>query len=354
MKKLSLAMIVKNEEDVIERCLNSCKDFVDEIVIVDTGSTDKTIEIAKKFDAKIFHYTWDNNFSNARNFSIENSTGDFNLFIDADEYITHFNKKSLDEYMNSNKTVGRIRSLHLFNGSDEVKETASLISRIAPKNTFFKGAIHEQLDANLIRKDVDIEIIHDGYLEDVLVSKNKFERNINLIIEQLKVNPDDNYMLYQASKTYFINKKYKEADEYFLKYFNLKNCSSDIFYPEAVVNSIYNAVEIKKFDFYLELIEKNKSKLSNRCDFWFALGIFYMELIKFDTKKYVHLFESIKDCYLKALEVGEPSNFSGVVGTGTFSAAHNLGVFYELLGDGVNAKKYYNMSNAFKSKVTKK
>ncbi|MBK7632424.1 MAG: glycosyltransferase family 2 protein [Ignavibacteriales bacterium] len=85
MPTLSLSMIVKNEERHLARCLSSVKDVVDEIVIVDTGSTDNTIEIAESFNAKIFHFDWVNDFSAARNFALTKCIGNWILYLDADE-----------------------------------------------------------------------------------------------------------------------------------------------------------------------------------------------------------------------------------------------------------------------------
>ena len=76
---LSLCMIVKDEEKNLGRCLESIKDIVDEIIIVDTGSTDNTIKIAEKYGAKIFHYKWDNSFANARNYSLSKASKDWIL-----------------------------------------------------------------------------------------------------------------------------------------------------------------------------------------------------------------------------------------------------------------------------------
>mgnify|MGYP001386520006 CR=1 FL=1 len=82
---ISLCMIVKNEEDVLIRCLESVKYIVDEIIIVDTGSTDSTVEIAKKYGARIFYYKWDDSFSSARNYSLEKATKEWILIMDADD-----------------------------------------------------------------------------------------------------------------------------------------------------------------------------------------------------------------------------------------------------------------------------
>ncbi|MEQ8172630.1 MAG: glycosyltransferase family 2 protein, partial [Candidatus Eremiobacterota bacterium] len=78
-------MIVKNEEDTLSDCLESVRGLVDEMIIVDTGSTDRTVEIAEKFGARIFHYKWHDDFGKARNFSLSHARGDWILVMDGDE-----------------------------------------------------------------------------------------------------------------------------------------------------------------------------------------------------------------------------------------------------------------------------
>src|ERR1700749_3060760 len=85
MPRISAAMIVRDEEAVLEECLRSIRDEVDEIVITDTGSTDRSREIAAAFGARVLERPWDDDFSAARNHSLEAATGDFILYIDADE-----------------------------------------------------------------------------------------------------------------------------------------------------------------------------------------------------------------------------------------------------------------------------
>ncbi len=93
---LSLCMIVKNEEENIGRCLASVKPVVDEMIVVDTGSTDRTIDIAKAFGAQVYDFEWTNNFAEARNFSLSKAAGDWILVLDADEVISSLDHVSAD------------------------------------------------------------------------------------------------------------------------------------------------------------------------------------------------------------------------------------------------------------------
>ncbi|WP_337960802.1 glycosyltransferase family 2 protein [Caloramator sp. mosi_1] len=112
---ISLCMIVKNEENNIAKCLNSIKDYVDEIIITDTGSTDNTKEIAKSFTDKIFDYNWNNNFADARNFCISKAKNDWVLVLDADEVVIEFDIKNILEFINKNLScVGRIKRINIF------------------------------------------------------------------------------------------------------------------------------------------------------------------------------------------------------------------------------------------------
>src|SRR5690606_22915077 len=88
---ISLCMIVRNEERVLDRCLSSVNNLVDEIILVDTGSTDNTQEIAKKYTKNIYHFEWINDFSAARNFAADKATGEWILVLDADEYVDEDN-----------------------------------------------------------------------------------------------------------------------------------------------------------------------------------------------------------------------------------------------------------------------
>src|SRR3989338_2453119 len=103
--KLSACMIVKNEEHTLKRALDSIAQLADEIIIVDTGSTDKTTTIAQHYTNNIYHYAWNNNFSDARNYSLSKATGDWTLVLDADEMIAREDHEAIRKLITNNDFI---------------------------------------------------------------------------------------------------------------------------------------------------------------------------------------------------------------------------------------------------------
>lgn len=188
---ISLCMIVKNEENNISKCLNSIKDYVDEIIITDTGSTDSTKEIAKNFTDKIFDYNWDNDFAKARNFSISKAKNDWVLVLDADEVVIEFDMKNILEFISKNPScVGRIKRINIFEDKG-IKKYIERINRFFNKNYYYyEGMIHEQvvskIDNNYNMLDINITVEHIGYKKDIIDISKKLERNITLLKKALE------------------------------------------------------------------------------------------------------------------------------------------------------------------------
>lgn len=340
MKNLSLVMIVKNEENKLRRCLESVKNIVDEMIIVDTGSTDKTKEIALEFNAKIFDYKWDNNFAKARNYALKNSNGDWNLILDADECISKIDLTGVKTFINSNNNViGQVKIINVFEQDGEIRNSESFISRLAPKGVWFEGAIHEQLKSDFPRKVVDVILEHEGYL-----NTNKFDRNISILLDELKTKPNDSYLLYQTARTYYVNKMYSEASIYFSSFYNCFNYDTEAFVEDGLITYIYTIIKTNEFEKGLQVINDNFNSLKNSSDFYFVCGVFFTELVSSNPEKYIDYFENIELSYLSALEIGDSFSYNGVQGTGSYLASFNLGVFYELINDVNNAIKYYKLS----------
>lgn len=345
--KISLAMIVKNEAEVLEECLRSVKDLVDEVIVVDTGSVDGTIEIAKKMGAKVYEFQWCNDFSMARNFASEKCNGNWILALDADEVVNIGEKQTLINFAFNNPSgIGRIKIESKFIDGNEISYSSEYVSRFYPKGLLYKGCIHEQLDSLFPRSNINLKVMHSGYF-----NKDKSKRNLELLFKELENDKNDNYILYQIARTLHVAKRYEEADMYFEKCY--KNIKVNYTYNKSFINLyISNLVNINKFDVGLNIIEKYYNQYSNDEDFNFSCGIFYMNLILSNVVEYGQYLYLIEESYLKCLEIGSTANES-VKGVGTFKAAYNLGVFYETTGNLDNAKYHYKISSEYGYKLAK-
>jgi len=208
---LSLCMIVKNEEAVLDACLKSVHEVVDEIVIVDTGSTDSTREIARSYRAEIIDYEWKSDFSQARNTSLEIAKGKWILVLDADEVLTDPAQKNLRD--TTLHTGADALSLVIRNQNPEGELQAYsdfYLTRLFRNddNYRFEGMIHEQIrpsiekNGGIIEKS-DLVIEHHGYgKKTVQGGVSRAKRNLQILEQTLKKTPDDSYLLYQLGVTY--------------------------------------------------------------------------------------------------------------------------------------------------------
>ncbi|MGL5764656.1 MAG: glycosyltransferase, partial [Sarcina sp.] len=150
--KLSLCMIVRDEEKTLERCLNSVKEFIDEIILIDTGSIDETKQIGGMFGAKIFDYKWEENFAKARNYSFSKASGDYILWLDGDDYVMKEEKEKIINVLSGiNKNVDYISGGYIIKRSEEGEVNLSLRrNRIVKREKNFQwvGEVHEFLDVN--------------------------------------------------------------------------------------------------------------------------------------------------------------------------------------------------------------
>ncbi len=214
-------MIVKNEEKYLRGCLDSVKGVVDELVIVDTGSTDSTVKIAEEYGAKIYNYEWSNDFSAARNFALSKSTGEWILYLDADERLSERSVDELKKIVSSGNLTGckcKVKNPDDFNG----KPNYMRYTRLFPNNPSnrFTGAVHEQIDDSLLENgyeiiETGIEIIHTGYNVPYEEIQQKAQRNLIILKKEFEKN-DSAYNAFQLANSFSILKNYSEANRYYL------------------------------------------------------------------------------------------------------------------------------------------
>ena len=221
---LSVAMIVKNEQKNLPRCLESLKGLFAELIVVDTGSVDQTIKIAKDYGAKVYHHPWENDFAKHRNQSFSYATGDWILQIDADEELVFYHNRSprvLLDFLNRVKSD--IHAIALTCNDIEAGKvvTNTQLTRIFRKGKVtYKRKIHnEPMFKGLIGLFPFGKLNHYGYDLEPYQKKVKAKRTIGLLKESLKENPKDyDSMFYIAEAYSSYEKKYTEAIEWAEKY----------------------------------------------------------------------------------------------------------------------------------------
>lgn len=182
---ISLAMIVKNEEKYLDRCLKSAAHMVDEIVVVDTGSTDRTIEIASRYGAKIFHFEWIDDFAAARNYSLEHVTGDWVLVLDADQYFEEDYSSVIQEFTRSNaKRAGLIEIISRYEKDGQTLHSTDYMARLFPRGAKFEGRIHEQLTPLMPTVVTGLLLMHDGIFRRIRASVTS-----RYCLRRWKINP---------------------------------------------------------------------------------------------------------------------------------------------------------------------
>lgn len=192
---VSACMIVKNEEGMLEDCLRSIRDWVDEIIVVDTGSTDRTVEIAESFGARVFHQPWEGNFSKHRNYSIEQATGDWIFIIDADERIFEEDVTTIRKLLNQEEFS--LLSVNVLNyyGDHQNHKTFLPSDRFFRRslNLRYKGIVHNQLEVpdEVKSSRTGVRLKHLGYGLDPEKMKKKLARSRALLEQQLADNPDN-------------------------------------------------------------------------------------------------------------------------------------------------------------------
>jgi glycosyltransferase involved in cell wall biosynthesis len=308
-KKLSICMIVKNEEKNLQRCLNSIKRTLDEglaeLIIVDTGSTDKTMEIAKEYTKRVFFHPWNGNFSDMRNKSISYAKGEWIFILDADEvletpeeFISIFN----DPHLNSYNTIRIItKSLLSFKAKKYVTHVQERLFR--NDGTFrYSGSIHNQPGYKHPTFTVNnIKLLHYGYdNEDKELMEKKFQRTATMLKNELEKEPENVYYRFQLSRSYAMHGEHVIALEEMQKAYEIVTTQTEDFiklsyyifgeYARMLMNA-------KKYEKVIEVASQCLKHTNDYPDLYFYMGHSYLSLNKYDNG--INSLEHYLDLYSK-------------------------------------------------------
>lgn len=361
MLPISVCIIAKNEENHIEECCRHLQPYGFEIVLVDTGSTDHTVELARKYTDNIYHFDWCKDFSAAKNYALQKVSHDWILSLDCDEYIESLDMNLLQQCMKQHPhSAGRILIRNRFTENGQTAFEQVRVSRFVNRTYFqFEGAVHEQLvlkpissdktsagnasdDVSSVPKHVynaPITVLHVGYDGSEEEIQAKSRRNIALLERELELQGADPYLYFQLGQSYRKLHDYEKALSY-LDAGLAMDVNPDLDYVQTMVESYgYTLLDLNRKQEALNLLSVY-DEFSRRADFVFLMGLIYMNN---------GLFQEAVQEFQKSTTMEE----FAVDGVNSYKAFYNIGVIYECMGDAAKAREAYRKCGDFEAATTR-
>ena len=328
---ISVCIIGKNEEHFVEGCLEKLVPFGFEIVFVDTGSTDKTREIACRYTDNVYDFEWINDFAAAKNFCESKASNDWILSLDCDEYVQGIDLDVIAEFMKNNESmVGSFVIENLIRNGDAVGRSKQKINRMYNrKYCHFEGMIHEQiryLDGSTVKTQIlPIEVLHYGYALSPEELEKKNQRNISLLLEELKERPNEPYFYFQLGQSYAVLEDYEKVFQYLHQGLELGPDPNQEYVQHMLIDYGNAMLHTGRYALAMNM-ESVYDILSEYSDYLFMLGkIYYANQEK-----------------MKALEAFVKATIAPkciVFGTNSFFPLNSMALIYEQMGENELARQ---------------
>ncbi|MEW6448002.1 MAG: glycosyltransferase [Bacillota bacterium] len=344
--RVSLCMIVKDEEQNIRRCLESVAGAVDEIVVVDTGSSDGTCHIASEFGARVHLFPWNNNFSDARNVSLEQATGDWILFLDADEELSRESREVLRALAAEDGVEGYFVKIINYLGNDGwIEPCPDLVFRLFRNRPEyrFRGAIHEQIVDVILEKNSqakyqvaeNLVIFHYGYLNRQIEEKDKKHRNLELIRRELAAAPENRLLRYHYGVELYRAGRCGEAAAELTRAANGIDPQT-IYLPKLLRYIVLAYHGARNSEKTLETVQIGLGLFPNYADLYYYGG-----LISLEQRDYARAY----DFFQKAVSMPEqPAYYASFYGVRGFRSFYHLGQLSEIFLNEEEAMRFYILS----------
>lgn len=225
--RLSLCMIVRDSARTLGACLESIRPWVDEMIVVDTGSKDDTKEIAARFGAKVFDFPWVDSFAAARNESLKHATGEWVFWMDSDDVIDADNGRKLRELVRREphdpNVLGYVMQVHCPGPGEDGRTDVTAVDHIKlvrnRPDIRFEGRIHEQILPFIRRAGgevawTDVFVVHSGYDHSPAGQERKRQRDLHLLHLELEEQPDHPFTLFNLGMTYADVGEYEKGAEF--------------------------------------------------------------------------------------------------------------------------------------------
>ncbi|MGE5482584.1 MAG: glycosyltransferase [Bacteroidota bacterium] len=330
--RISACLIAKNEEAFLCACLESLAGEVDEIVVVDTGSTDRTVEIATAAGAKVVHEEWKNDFSVARNRALDEATGDWVLVVDADERLASGQAGRLRELVSRAEAEGYdgyLVQIVNFPDNEEARTITHRVGLFRRRPEYrWEGKIHEQIGPAITRHGgrivaSDLKFDHYGYDPRVRKAKGKEARNTRMILQELRKNPGNPFMHYNLGQEHYGAGRFEEAVVHLRRAIWYAPVDKVPYGPTTVYRLVDSLARLGRWEEALRVCDQYEPILPDYTDLRFLDGV-----VSFHAGEYQRALASL----LRAVGQGEsPADKYDQVhaGAGSYKAWWYIGQLYE-------------------------
>ncbi len=347
--RIALVMIARNEAAHIVRALASARNHVDELIVLDTGSTDATVALARSAGARVGRFKWVDDFSQARNAALayaeKHARSDWHVVVDADEWIAAHGAELLALRHSTPDFVGALRVDSQFDTPAGIAIAPSWLSRVLPRGVRYQGCIHEQPVHALPVRRLEVVLAHDGYRARALEAKAG--RNAPLLAAALQQAPHDAWLNYQVGKDHDVYERYAAAARQFAASRACEAAALDAaphppaWHHDRLVREMHALKKCHRHAEAVLLAQDAMTTWADSPDFFFALGDLLLDWATEKPERAGELLPMIESAWLRCLEIGERPDLEGsVAGRGSVYAARNLAVLYEGTGRAIEALRY--------------
>jgi tetratricopeptide (TPR) repeat protein len=347
--RLALVMIARDEARCIERALASARPWVDEMVVLDTGSRDATPAIAARCGARVASFDWIDDFAAARNAALGLTGAAWRLVLDADEWIAGGAGCLAQLRDAAPDHVGSVSVASSYDGDAGVAVAPSWLPRLLPRGVHYAGRIHEQPDLALPRRRWPLSIGHDGYRAAQMHAKG--DRNARLLAQAVAQTPADAYLRYQFGKDHEVHGRWAEAAPHYRQALADTDACA-VWRHDLVLRMLFTLKKLGRHAEALQLAESEMPHWPHSPDFSFTVGDLLLDWAASEPAHAATLLPVVEQSWLRALEIGEnPALPDSVPGRGSFLAATNLAVLHDGLGDAAQAAAWRERAAALRGAV---
>ncbi len=340
---ISVCIIMKNEHKHIKRCLEALSKngfglngINGEIVVIDTGSEDDSVDIANCYTDRVYHFDWTDDFAAAKNYALDKALNDYVLVVDADEYMTEYSQDEVEAFVYADTaTIGRVKRNNLICADNVGGVQRDYTERLFSRKRFcFEGRIHEQVvpvdkSMGFEYKEVGICFEHDGYLLSNEELAAKAERNRRILIQEYSCGKNGPYECFQIAQSYMLERDTKGALEWFEKGMGFELNGAEE-YVQMMVTGYGDCLLANGMSEKALGLRNIYSQMSYLPDFIFMMGKIYM-----DNNMLLDAYKEFATC------LGMNKELERSKGVTDIYSLHNLGVINEMFGETEGAVAFY-------------